>query len=69
MLIQVDVPEFLISEGAEPNGLELSRAIHGNGGYQQLVNQDCEPMPSLIEPNVVTRPHRIHSPTCCCIER
>ncbi len=42
MLFQIDVLEVLIEKGANRTALELSRAIHGNDGYQQLVNQDCE---------------------------
>jgi hypothetical protein len=40
MLVQIDVIEF--HKGPNRTALELSRAIHGNEGYQQLVHQDCE---------------------------
>jgi hypothetical protein len=42
MLMKSDVLEFLIAKGPGRTELELARAIYGDGGYQQSVNQDCE---------------------------
>jgi predicted transcriptional regulator len=39
-MIQVDVLQFLIEKGPGRTELELARAIHGDKGYQQQVNQD-----------------------------
>jgi hypothetical protein len=39
-MIQLDVLQFLIEKGPGRTELELARAIHGDKGYQQQVNQD-----------------------------
>lgn len=41
-MTQIDVLEFLIQKGPGRTQVELARAIHGESGYQQQVNQDLE---------------------------
>jgi hypothetical protein len=37
---QIDVLEFLIEKGPGRTQVELAKAIHGDDGHQQQVNQD-----------------------------
>jgi hypothetical protein len=41
-MTQIDVLEFLIEKGPGRTQVELAKAIHGDDGYQQQVNQDLE---------------------------
>ncbi|MDA9493245.1 hypothetical protein XI08_30100 [Bradyrhizobium sp. CCBAU 11361] len=40
LMIKIDVLQFLIEKGPGRTELELARAVHGDKGYQQQVNQD-----------------------------
>lgn len=40
-MIQQDVVAFLIEKGPGRTETELAKAIFGDKGYQQQVNQDC----------------------------
>jgi hypothetical protein len=39
-MIKIEVLEYLIKHGPGRTELELAKAIHGESGYQQQVNQD-----------------------------
>lgn len=39
-MTKIDVLEYLIKQGPNRTELELAKAIHGETGYQQQVNQD-----------------------------
>jgi hypothetical protein len=41
MLTKIEVIQYLIENGPGRTEIELARAIHGRGAYQQQVNQDC----------------------------
>jgi hypothetical protein len=41
-MIKIDVIQYLIEHGPGRTELELAKAIHGEAGVQQHVNQDCE---------------------------
>jgi hypothetical protein len=47
MVRHIDVLEGLISFGPGRTQLELARALHGEEGYQQQVNQECSLLESM----------------------
>lgn len=40
-MTQMDVLKFLIDKGSGRSEADLARAVHGEAGYQQQINQDC----------------------------
>lgn len=51
-MIQISVLKFLVEKGPGRTEIELARAIHGEGAYQQQVNQDLR---MLVDSGAVER--------------